>query len=1405
MECYVFNTGKEELRFASKEALMHHLSIRFSDSQEIENLKTKIESLSSQVKLKTKDDSGNDIHDYVKPNGSKVISVSDLIKKLIPDAFNIDKLAEKKVYEELGSVKVDEKDFAIKIKTKIKELTTAFTAIAARGTKFHEAAELFIKNYNTNNNYNISDAQRQLLSEGNINEGRFLTTMISFVSALKAKHGEDIIIMTERSFLAQTLDENIPEIAGTLDILVLTKDGVHIYDFKTSSKREEEWTEYKTNQIKYQQIIYSRILRQNGINVLSANYVPLFLDDLEFESTVNVETVTPNRIISNTIDTVITDSVAQVVKSKTDTTKKLLFEMFNIQPKQEDIVDEEKVNKLWDIVNSQPVSQNKKKQNVKYLTLWDEFGKSELITFDVFDENAVKTKIREKLKSYTDELNIYYSVINEYFQSSKEAKINGKSPKSFSPNQDINETINSFLDRYVNESGWSILPIENDLGIIVFYNDITKEYDVVALTSKNFNTVAKLNKGESLLGNVMFDHLAKTKYPKLMDNNVFMRESIKAISFVNENKIVSNGSKLGRVRVLNLQEGTFEMPQQLLKDNYNIVASEYNDSTNDAINGFNFESYSTFESLVNYVSDLIGNVKGSIVDTMQSLLDSKDLDLSDMNNIKQIKENLFKLKKELESKRSFSYKNETLLFMVSNAILQLERINQDVDIQDINEYFGEDTIYTTVPSEYKNNVMKALFKLYDAVAQKITKKYVEFQSRIKRSLDDYYSKVTNPLYLKTIGTTDKLFENLLETDENGNFTYNLKDPNDESLALHESKLIKDYMHFVKQLLTLNNIKLKEDENVVLRRLILIPESFLGDLMADPKTKIKEMFNSDNMLEKLKQAFRTRNPQAFSIEDSIMSTYATQLTNVKERQKILSEGTNFVKNIDVLLNQLAYREIRTHETNKIIPTIKALMSHLFLAQSQLGRDFPNVLEAAEKFIQTNIFDAESRAEVPAIEAISKTLRTFTTTTQLALSPAFFSSQHIQNMFTLMGDLFSNGIEGIGYGVKNFTKAIALTMGESVYYANGKTFDDLINEQYHVTGFDEKYIVNKMSTDSGRFLTRFTKWMTLSPDSTWRLIDWKARMLEDGTYEAHTIDEEGVMTYNPTLDKRFSLLFDEDADKTTAEYKRQKAYYNFLLKRLSEEDGINYGQITDTIPMLPRAYDQTLRNSMIEESDKKFGSQSERNKLIFSYGVWGSLLFQFKSWAVGKWNRWAGRNNQGMGTLQQVKFLKLDNGEEVPYYEGRSMEGIAQTIAWIFTDIIKNSGKGLSKMEDYRKANIVKGLTDLSFLMLGYLITALAKAELEEEKRLYGKTAQGRDWISYYAMVVMSQSNPLSIANTLFSVSNPVVSISILTKMFDNAFKDVVKISTSDNTDFKSLRLINSFGVTRAVRDVWNEFE
>ena len=90
MECYVFNTGKEELRFASKEALMHHLSIRFSDSQEIENLKTKIESLSSQVKLKTKDDSGNDIHDYVKPNGSKVISVSDLIKKLIPDSKHFD-------------------------------------------------------------------------------------------------------------------------------------------------------------------------------------------------------------------------------------------------------------------------------------------------------------------------------------------------------------------------------------------------------------------------------------------------------------------------------------------------------------------------------------------------------------------------------------------------------------------------------------------------------------------------------------------------------------------------------------------------------------------------------------------------------------------------------------------------------------------------------------------------------------------------------------------------------------------------------------------------------------------------------------------------------------------------------------------------------------------------------------------------------------------------------------------------------------------------------------------------------------------------------------------------------------------------------------------------------------------
>ena len=128
------------------------------------------------------------------------------------------------------------------------------------------------------------------------------------------------------------------------------------------------------------------------------------------------------------------------------------------------------------------------------------------------------------------------------------------------------------------------------------------------------------------------------------------------------------------------------------------------------------------------------------------------------------------------------------------------------------------------------------------------------------------------------------------------------------------------------------------------------------------------------------------------------------------------------------------------------------------------------------------------------------------------------------------------------------------------------------------------------------------MNTIPDYYNRLALFLAKMIHDGSYDAHTLDSKQHLIYDPTKDKRFEYYFKKrDSYKNSdasskykylpspndLEYNKQRAAYNLLTSELNAErirlnlDTYEDGDIID------KAYSEVERASFKSFTDTVYG--------------------------------------------------------------------------------------------------------------------------------------------------------------------------------------------------------------------------
>jgi hypothetical protein len=201
----------------------------------------------------------------------------------------------------------------------------------------------------------------------------------------------------------------------------------------------------------------------------------------------------------------------------------------------------------------------------------------------------------------------------------------------------------------------------------------------------------------------------------------------------------------------------------------------------------------------------------------------------------------------------------------------------------------------------------------------------------------------------------------------------------------------------------------------------------------------------------------------------------------------------------------------------------------------------------------------------------------------------------------------------YGKDQFTISDLASAYKKLMTIDNKFSDefnliDRLNHYYRFANMDINTVAKKLQTDRSGVLKGLGRYMYMCntvPDYYNRLSIFLAKMIHDGSYEAHSI-VNGKFIYDATKDKRFSHYLSNRnkylkdgvyiAAKNDIEYNRQRQEYLILQDLLNKEyKGETKFSEQD---LVPKAYSETERTSLKSFTDMAYGyydkdAQSQAN--------------------------------------------------------------------------------------------------------------------------------------------------------------------------------------------------------------------
>lgn len=373
---------------------------------------------------------------------------------------------------------------------------------------------------------------------------------------------------------------------------------------------------------------------------------------------------------------------------------------------------------------------------------------------------------------------------------------------------------------------------------------------------------------------------------------------------------------------------------------------------------------------------------------------------------------------------------------------------------------------------------------------------------------------------------------------------------------------------------------------------------------------------------------------------------------------------FEHNLETLLLKHKAAYSSKEHIDEDAPLYKAALIHLTGQGVDQNGEFVQERKYIRDYFKAKIRGeslAESGGQEITKRALAK-LREAASLASLGFSPISFTYQVLDGFWKDISLIIrkpdENGDNKSAFTFQNMAAAFQDAFSDLFTLGFRTTKSHLLNELYGLNDMDMNVIYDKIKSDQwGVYNWRSLAFYGASrPDFYNRLSIFGAQMRNDGSWDAHYINEDGRLVYDWTRDERFSKFANED-HSDEHEYQRQKALYYTVAKQFEKEGTRDDKGNLFTIKLgekkaLPRAYTNLEAESMKSLCDTLYGYYSHERKSMIQSTTIGAMWMQYRTYWSGKKNQYL--ENGGIklrGSWKQATQRVYKNGayEDQPLFQ------------------------------------------------------------------------------------------------------------------------------------------------------------
>ena len=1258
--------------------------------------------------------------------------------------------------------------------------------------------------------------------------------MQDFIRDLRFKH-PDATILTNIN-LRTPIKDSEKELLGHIDYLVIDKRGtLHLYNFKTSHTHYNKWASVKQEKYKAQLAFLKQMLANKGVQVknMSLNIVPVHVEYSEdFEKINDIHVFSPinhnlNKFSSPSLNKYFNkakyfiesnipevEDLSQGIKEANNIIQ-ATFPTLNI--KSEGIATSAK-----DWIKNAPDSGDASTPIIIKPSEDKDYAYDLILSGTVHKIKSAKRiennkEIEEKVIEHLSELEDNKDFITQQLKSVldkaiKVGFIDLTKHRVFK--KDMENLLKSVFEKYIaktdkDESIWSFDDSLIDQNIFLFTNRNTGQTDVITLSHLNLNSIIKIKGNDNILGAYKRDGQTDT-----LTSHYGNIETIRTLLLLNSiyPELESSNMKLGQIKVISPTMGSHirsydignlvknYLPEiiQTVKENNqeltiqnNLKAAEIVDKVTILLDEYN----SIMENKSENTKDIYATMG---FEELQSA-DSKAAQILAIRNIlDQLFDHYGRIPAS-EIERNAREKNnitDKLFVLVSDAYKYLTgeypSYSKKLTWADI-----ELTTAPTVPNKNINTVVTNFLMTADSIAENTMSQWQKYRP----SFMSFYKAIGyTAAQNATLGNQASQFNNLYALDANGKRTMMFKNPYkmDNDLKPEERTLLKAVLANLYEVRRTFNPRLKEIVNI--EKYIEKNPSYLQVplMRASTATILQRTENIknagknlakvalhpekywDEFVEKLMpEEAEEMNEGAETL--SLINNFEKQQDQEYRKKLIQKHGVDYFEtNLEDILLEVLNKYVQVDKMNTFLIGTKNLIFQLEMIEGLSGTKdiIDEEIKYIKDYLKVNVFQRSIMGETgQKITSALTPVKRFVSMINLAgnvVSAIRDSEQGLVENFVRTFTKFQTDLEA-----KTVRDAYAYVVTHGVSNAMNITKLSALCAKYRISNTDLNRITERLRTGRGGMLNADNwAYATLrSPDFMNRMVLFVARCMQDGCWEAMTVEDD-ILKYNWKRDKRFEVY--ASGNKEHPEYKKQRSLYLSKVQEYNEEHPENQLEYDENNEIhLPEPYSRKEILSIRNVDRNIYGSYDKSMKAMGEHTATWWAFGMYTTWMNGIYNNYFMK--PGVSQISQRKMVQQrnDNGELLffdenggltientgePYVKGVPMivQGIYYTNKQMFKILQED---GFKAMKKYLKEDPIAWQNfkkELSDLIISLLYLALIKIALSGEYKDYKKTMKDNPVIQNLVTEVLYKSTsrawdsfqgPLNILNFVGENMNP----------------------------------------------------